>query len=623
MQFHIRSMANLEETIGMAREAVDATPQDHPDRAALLNNLGIRLGNRYSRTGSMADLEEAIGVAREAVDTTPQDHPDRASRLNNLGNRLGDRYSRTGAMADLEEAIGVAREAVDTTPQDHPNHASRLNNLGAQLSDRYSRTGAMADLEEAIGMARKAVDATPQDHPDRAGWLNNLGNLLGDRYSRTGAMSDLEEAIGVAREAVDTTPQDHPDRASRLNNLGNRLGDRYSRTGAMADLEEAIGVAREAVDTTPQDHPDRATLLNNLGIRLGDRYSRTGAMADLEEAIGMARKAVDTTPQDHPDRASRLNNLGNRLGDRYSRTGAMPDLEKANIYFSIALNLDVSPVSERIRAGRRLLSSSIIFQNVQKAYEIAQTTIQLIPLLAPRSLQNTDKQHLLSQAAGLASDAAAVALQASKGNVTAIEMLETGRGVLTGTLYDMRTDFSTLRQQYPKLAQSFIDLRNKLDTPISRIDTLIAADDLTTTVQAEANRRREASRQLDTLINKIRRQPGFGRFLLPPSEVEMQKAALAGFRHVIGTLWSVDDRLCVDMARITYGVLRDEGISDGAVSAGLHRATRELRNQWVQDVDATGREESQGSRSARDVELCGSTETRRPPHWIPYVHFGV
>ncbi|RYP05472.1 hypothetical protein DL765_009836 [Monosporascus sp. GIB2] len=54
---------------------------------------------RFARTGDISDLEEAIGVAREAVDATPQDHPDRAGRLNNLGVRLGNRYSRTGAMA--------------------------------------------------------------------------------------------------------------------------------------------------------------------------------------------------------------------------------------------------------------------------------------------------------------------------------------------------------------------------------------------------------------------------------------------------------------------------------------------------------------------------------------------
>ncbi|KAH6982579.1 hypothetical protein EDB80DRAFT_544943, partial [Ilyonectria destructans] len=56
---------------------------------------------------------------------------------------------------------------------------------------------------------------------------------------------------------------------------------------------------------------------------------------------------------------------------------------------------------------------------------------------------------------------------------------------------------------------------------------------------------------------------------------------LAGFRHVVGTLWSVDDRLCVDMARMTYEVLRDEGVRDDCVSRGLHRAMRTTRDQWV------------------------------------------
>ncbi|KAF2629495.1 hypothetical protein BU25DRAFT_268013 [Macroventuria anomochaeta] len=323
------AIADLEEAIQIARQAVDATPQHHRDRAARLNNLALHLGRRYSRTGAMADLEGAIQIARRAVDATPEDHPNRAARLNNLGNRLGGRYSRTGAIADLEEAIQIARQAVAATPEDHPNHAGWLNNLGNRLGDRYSRTGAMADLEEAIQIARQAVNATPEDHPDYATCLNNLGNNLGDRYSRTGAIVDLEEAIQIARQSVDATAEGHPNHARWLNNLGLHLGDRYSRTGAMADLEEAIQIARQAVAATPEDHPDQTACLNNLVVCLGDRYSRTGAMADLEEAIQVARQAVAATPEDHPDRAEQLNNLGNRLGDRYSRTGAMADLEEA------------------------------------------------------------------------------------------------------------------------------------------------------------------------------------------------------------------------------------------------------------------------------------------------------
>ncbi len=74
----------------MAREAVQSTPRDHPDRAGCLSNLGTKLlQSRFERTGEMANLEEAIETAREAVQSTPHDHPDRAARLNNLGIKLG------------------------------------------------------------------------------------------------------------------------------------------------------------------------------------------------------------------------------------------------------------------------------------------------------------------------------------------------------------------------------------------------------------------------------------------------------------------------------------------------------------------------------------------------------
>ncbi|KAH6984213.1 CHAT domain-containing protein [Ilyonectria sp. MPI-CAGE-AT-0026] len=882
------AMADLEEAIRVGREAIDATPVDHPMRAMFLNNLGVHLGNRYSRTGAMADLEEAIRVGREAIDATPPDHPDRAGWLNNLIVRLGDRYLRTGEMVDLEEAIRVGREAIDVTPLDHPDRARWLSNLGNSLGDRYSRTGAMADLEEAIRLTREAIDAIPLDHPDRAGWLNNLGNRLGDRCSRTGAIADLEEAIRIGREAIDAAPVDHPMRATILNSLGNNLGDRYSHTGTMADLEEAIRAIREVINATPLDHPNQAIFLSNLGIRLRDRYSRTGAMADLEEAIRLTREAIDTTPLDHPRRAEWLNNIGAHLGDRYIHTGAIADIEEAKECFLAALRHSASAVSVRVAAGRRLLSFPAILQD-QQAYAIAKTTIDLIPLLTPRSLQNSDKTHLLSAAVGLSSDAAAIALHNNRGSTTAIELLETGRGVIAGALFE-QSDLAALKRAHPDLARSFIDMRDQLDAPAAA-DSLGTVERLTPAADTEGDRHRDAGLRLAAFLETIRSKSGFERFLLASSKADMLEAArpgpivvlnvssyrcdvllieqsgirllelprlsrdaindhmqelntldtlgwlwdaivspvldtlgftrppsdnqwphvwwvptsiltrfplhaaghhlrrtgetaidrvvssyassvkaimhsrrqpqqaptaagesrdivvvamrntpkleplkhasnevdavvavcesmglphnqprphkadvlsaleacrmfhfaghgsthpteplqsqlllddwdrepftvaslletnlisqppflaylsacgtgqildegsvdesihlanacqLAGFRHVVGTLWSVDDGLCVDMARMTYEFLRGKGIRDDCVSRGLHQAMRTIRDQWVDGEDG-GRGKSGSSEAERDGELSHGSEARQPL-WVPYVHFGV
>ena len=332
------------EAIELARQAVDATPKDHPDRPACLNNLGANLGHRYLRTEAIADLEEAIQVAQQAVDATPKDHTDRAARLNNLGTYLRHRYVRTEAIADLEEAILFARQAVDATPKDHPDHPACLNNLGAYLGDRYSRTEAMVDFEEAIRVARQAVDATPKDHPDRAARLNNLGAYIRNRYSRTEEIADLEEAIRVARQAVSATPKDHPDRALFLNNLGTSLSDRYSRTESMADLKESITHYESALilDEAPIDIRMTAGILHLRSCALlsdWERGSKYSTMS-VEIAPRLTSRSLETLDKQH--RLSQIVGLACDASAAAFNAGKIP---------LIALNL--------LEQGRGVLGASL------------------------------------------------------------------------------------------------------------------------------------------------------------------------------------------------------------------------------------------------------------------------
>ncbi|KAG5761249.1 hypothetical protein H9Q72_010650 [Fusarium xylarioides] len=59
---------------------------------------------------------------------------------------------------------------------------------------------------------------------------------------------------------------------------------------------------------------------------------------------------------------------------------------------------------------------------------------------------------------------------------------------------------------------------------------------------------------------------------------------LAGFRHVVGTLWEVGDEACVDVAETVYQELKDSGMDDGSVCRGLHNAVRKIRDNWVTDA---------------------------------------
>ncbi|KAH8722552.1 hypothetical protein GQ44DRAFT_729430 [Phaeosphaeriaceae sp. PMI808] len=93
----------------MTRKAVDATTGNDLERASLLGNLGVWLGDRYERTGTTSDLEETIRVTREAIAATPDHNADRAVLLGDLGIWLRDRCvlkgknETTEAIVDLEK----------------------------------------------------------------------------------------------------------------------------------------------------------------------------------------------------------------------------------------------------------------------------------------------------------------------------------------------------------------------------------------------------------------------------------------------------------------------------------------------------------------------------------------
>ncbi|MFF2901111.1 hypothetical protein, partial [Streptomyces sp. NPDC057966] len=78
-------LADLDQAVAVARQAVEVAASGHSDRAALLNNLGSALRARFERTGDHADLDQAVAVARQAVEVAASGHSDRAALLNNLG----------------------------------------------------------------------------------------------------------------------------------------------------------------------------------------------------------------------------------------------------------------------------------------------------------------------------------------------------------------------------------------------------------------------------------------------------------------------------------------------------------------------------------------------------------
>ncbi|KAM0148086.1 hypothetical protein ACHAPG_010202 [Botrytis cinerea] len=537
---------DLETAIQRFQEALDATPENHSIRADWFQSLGIGYRDRYQRIGAIKDLETAIQQSQKAVDATPEYHPARAGRLESLGVGYRDKYQRMGAMEDLETAIQQFQEALDTTPENHLDLAGRFNSLGVGYRDRYQRTGAIEDLEMAIQQSQKAVDATPKKHSVRAGRLESLGIGYRNRYQRIGAIEDLEIAIQQFEEALDETPENHPARAGRLESLGIGYSDRYHRIGAMEDLEIAIQRFQEALDTTPENHSIRAARFQTLGIVYNDRYQRTGAIEDLEITIQRFQEAVDATPQNHPAQADRLQSLGVGYRNKYKRTGALKDLETAIQHFTESIDQISSPVRARLQSSKILLELYAVGTSWSSAYQVASKSLLLIPLLTPRSLQNSDKQHLLADIVGMASDGAAIALNLGRDPFDALKFLEQGRGVLATSLQEIRTETLELEEKHLELAKEFDSLRQQLDSPIANL----VYERHAPSGQDQTSKRNDASKRLNEVIEEIRQQDGFRDFLLPPSKEEMVAAARLGSIVVINVSKYRCDAILVEKHQI-------------------------------------------------------------------------
>jgi len=521
-----RVKKDLDEAIRMTGQAIlNMLQTPHTLLIPALNDIGRMLGWRFERTAAAEDLNLAITFADIAVQNTPPDHPDQGALLGNLGNWLGKRFERTGAIGDLNRAIEITDMAVQNTPPDHPDQGSLWGNLGNWLGKRFEWTGAMEDLDRAIEVTDMVVQNTSPDHSDRAGRLDSLGRWLGSRFERAGAIDDLNRAIEVMDMAVQNTPPGHPDRAALLSNLGSWLGSRFEQAGAIDDLNRAIEVTDTAVTITPSDYPDQVGQLNNLGSLYGTRFKQTRAIEDLDRAIEITARAVATTPPGRPDRADILLNLGSWAGIRFTLTEVQRDIEASILCFTEGWNCRNARPSIRIALARNAATLLASQSNWEASSNFLEDAVKLLPAVSPRSLENTDKQYMLGEFAGLATMAAAVALKAGKEPRYALELLELGRSVITGLLMEMRTDISDLKNKHRTIAEEFESLRDELDSPISGTALSISSD---TSLVSRVNRRRDVGQKFDEVVAKIRAQCGFENFLLPPTADELMAAADLG-----------------------------------------------------------------------------------------------
>ena len=81
----------------MQTDAVDLTPDGHPDRPTFLNNIGNSFLTRLEHFGEPSDLEQAILRHEVAIELIPDGHPHKSRILNSHGNTFLKRFGLIGS----------------------------------------------------------------------------------------------------------------------------------------------------------------------------------------------------------------------------------------------------------------------------------------------------------------------------------------------------------------------------------------------------------------------------------------------------------------------------------------------------------------------------------------------
>ena len=632
--------ADLDAAVAALEEALAAT-SDRPDRAGFASNLSTVLRVRADAGGDPMDADRAVALARTAVELSP---PDAASRPRYLSN-LGAALSARGGADDLDEAVEAGREAVAMLGPHDPLGATVGANLGLALRRRYECVGDPADLEAVLVAYRTAARVVTAAPLPRAIAAREWGDAAAEFESHEEALDGYTAALDLLGQVTDRrlAPVDQQRGLARMGGLGSAAAATALDAGdperALALLEQGRGVLlAQALDTRGESealhtlHPELAErfvvlarrlndpgwpsrrrlvaewddLLDDIRTRRGfERFLRTPSVAELVEAAGDGPVVAVNVA------ATRCDALV--VVDGRVLTLPLPDLTYANVHdwaaaflaavhgddpdrdATVATTLDwlraavVTPVLDRIR-GR----------SFDRIWWMPTGPLAVLPLgaAADQTVPSTiPSLRALGHARGQASKGRGGTVVVAATRTTTDQPAQPDAGaeadevaagrpgdvlVLTG---DQAT-VDAVRHALPRYADGHFACHAVVDPADPSRSGLVLADGTLTVREIQALENQGAGLAFLSACSTA-----FGGATLLDEAVHVAAAfQVAGYRHVIATMWPVGDLAARRFARLVYAAL------DGG--AGPAEAVR------------------------RAVDRTREALPGRPSVWAAAVHFG-
>ncbi|CAG9951766.1 unnamed protein product [Clonostachys rosea f. rosea IK726] len=680
-------IADLEEAIKASQEVISITPEDHPNYPRWLNNLGNRLLERYLYDGVVADLDKSIDLRRQAIAITPKDHPDNGGLLMNYVDALMAKLSLESNVDDTDKMISNCESAL----RQSSFYIDDRIRAGDRLLDLYSMTEKWDRAFEASELVNSLIPRLTSRHLENADRQHRLRQAVGlasdtaavamhAKKSPLTALDFLENGRGVLATSLEDMRIDivelqekYPDLAEPFIALRDELEKPPSRANSSTKQQDTkMQDDQSSWRAEATQRHDTGDKLNQLIIEIRKRpgfeqFLLPPSELDIHAAASQGPIVVINVSKHRCDaiivesqriRSLRLNGLERDDIEEKSRRGSLgtpeilewlwdfiagpvldaltftqppPDKDWPHVWWIPTGPLSKFPLHA---AGRHEESSGdTVLDRVMSSYSPSIKAIingrrrsdQMAPQMGSSllvSMERTPGYSILPYATD------EIEMLHDLHKSLALNPLEPGR-----CYQDIRSHLADCR--------IFHFAGHGLSHPDDPSKSELLVEDRGTNPLTVATLLEMNLRQNPPFLAYLS-ACGTGRIrdesFVDESIHLISAFQLAGFRHVIGTLWEVNDEMCVDIARLTYEGIRDGGMTDDSVCRGLHHASRELRDLWLissairgrrlkneagplpaGDGAATEEENERGHRLGRDITL----DERAEAHWIPYVHFGV
>jgi hypothetical protein len=651
---HLRAArADLDRTVALLDEALGITDPQQADSAALSLNLANALRARFRLERDPRDLQRAIATGEQAVKAAPADHPARGRVLASLADTFIDRYRATNETADLDRALRLSEDAATIATEPAPERARHAYTWGQRAAEAKRWESALRGFSIAVGLQNQVAHRS-LTRPDQQRLLRDLAGVGANAAACALQLGQVERAVtlweqgrGVLlgqlldiRSEFSDLAAEHPQLAGRFIELRDQLDRPHAVDTTAAGERPTRRAARERENTNLAR--ERAEQFDRLladirakGFLKPPSIDRLRAVATsgplvLLNITAIRSDALIVTPiaVEHVELPSadigtvqhRVDQFAvalSTLADREASAAARSDAEQTLIdILGWLWDAITAPVLDRLRLepsdnGEPLTrlwwlpSGPLSFLPLHAAgHHIGATGTRhsalntVISSYAPtiRALMHTRRQ--TSDVASEANQLLVCAMTRTPG-ATPLAGAASEAADLRARfdkdarlLADHAATYASVTDAVPHYRWAHFACHGVSDTDDPSVSRLLLDDHETRPLTVlDLSRLELPHAELAFLSACSTARPAHD---LPDEALHLAAACqLAGYRHVIGTLWPIGDHDAPAFANAIYATLPRRSPA-GDVATAVHRATQAARARFP----------------------------RAPQRWATHVHYG-